>query len=265
MKKKILLLILIIFCLCGCEKNDTNTLNVLNWSSYIPDEVLRDFEKSSGIKLNYNTYSSNEELLAKVIASSEGTYDVVFPSDYMVEVMKKRNLLEKIDSDKLDNIDNLNKHYLNQYFDKSNDYSLPFLLTMPVIAYNSSKIDTKIASYNDLLKEELRDNIVVIDDQRIVIGMALLANGYDMNEVDSEKLEVAKDWLVKLRPNIKAYDSDSPKSFLITEEADVGFMWNAEAAMAIDENPDIKVVIASFEDVASKYVPFIFLKTTDER
>ena len=181
MKKKIIFLLLVIVCLCGCEKKDTNTLNVLNWSSYIPDEVLRDFEKESGIKLNYNTYSSNEELLAKVIASSKGTYDLVFPSDYMIEVMRKRNLLEKMDTSKLNNYSNLNEHYLNQYYDKNNNYSLPFLLTMPVFAYNSKKINTEISSYNDLLKEEFRDNIVLIDDQRIVIGMALLANGYDMN------------------------------------------------------------------------------------
>ena len=142
----------------------------------------------------------------------------------------------------MNNYTNLNTHYLNQYFDKGNNYSLPFLLTMPVIAYNSKNIDTDITSYNDLLKEEFRDSIVLIEDQRIVIGMALLANGYDMNETDENKLEIAKEWLVKLKPNIKAYDSDSPKSFLITEEADVGVMWNAEAAIAIDENPDIKVV-----------------------
>ena len=259
MKKKIILLLLIVVCLCGCEKQDTNTLNVLNWSSYIPDEVLIDFEKSSGIKLNYNTYSSNEELLAKVIASSEGTYDLVFPSDYMIEVMIKRNLLEELDTSKLNNYTNINEHYLNQYFDTNNNYSLPFLLTMPVFAYNSKKVNTEINSYNDLLKEDFRDNIVLIDDQRIVIGMALMANGYDMNEIDKEKLDVAKEWLLKLKPNIKAYDSDSPKSFLITEEADVGVMWNAEAAIAIEENPDIKVAYPS-EGAAISMDNFAILK-----
>ena len=86
MKKTIIVLFILLFT-CGCDNNDVRTLNVLNWSSYIPNEVISDFTKESGIKVNYSTYSSNEELLAKLSSSKEGTYDLIFPSDYMLEVM----------------------------------------------------------------------------------------------------------------------------------------------------------------------------------
>ena len=95
--KKALLAILMLLTLTGCQKKNTEVLNVLNWSSYIPDEVIKDFEEETNIEVNYGTYSSNEELLAKISASKEGTYDVIFPSDYMVELMKEKGYLEKID------------------------------------------------------------------------------------------------------------------------------------------------------------------------
>ncbi len=260
MKRKIIVLLIIVFALCGCKQNESGAkLNVLNWSSYIPDDVIRDFQKETNIKLNYNTYSSNEELLAKVTASKPGTYDVVFPSDYMIEVMKERELLKPMDKSKLSNLDNLNPHFMNEYFDENNEYSVPFLLTMPIIAYDSTKIHESITSYNDLLDERYKEEIVLLDDQRIIIGMGLIATGADFNSTDKDQLKAAKEWLLKLKPNVKAYDSDSPKSFLITEEASIAYLWSAEAAIAMEENSNIKVVFP-YEGSAKSMDNMVILK-----
>ena len=242
--KKILIVLLSLILITGCTNNNKykGELNVLNWSAYIPDSVIRDFEKEYNIKVNYGTYSSNEELLAKVTSSKEGTYDLVFPSDYMVELMKQKNIIKKINKDKIKNKDNINKYFLNQEYDPSNEYSLPFLSTIVVIAYNQNNINTKITGYNDLLNKNYKNNIVMLDDQRIVIGMALMSLGYDMNDTNPKHLQEAKDWLLKLKKNIKAYDSDSPKTFFITDEVDIGVMWSAEAIIAKKENPDIQIV-----------------------
>jgi len=244
MKKIILLIICILMLCCGCtnNKNKENQLNVLNWSSYIPDSVLNDFEKETGIKLNYSTYSSNEEALAKISSAKIGTYDMVFPSDYMVSLMKEKGLLEKLDKTKITNLNNLDTNYLNLEFDPNNEYSLPFLVATMLIAYNSENIKENITGYNDLLNSKYKNDIVLIEDQRIVIGMALLALGYDMNEIDDKKLEEAKNWILELKKNIKAFDSDSPKTFLITEEVNIGILWNAEGAIAHNYNPNIKIV-----------------------
>lgn len=240
--KKILVLCLMIFLITGCGKKNDNVVNVLNWSSYIPDEVIHEFEKETGIKVNYSTYSSNEELLAKVTSVKKGTYDLVFPSDYMVEIMKSKKLLTKLDRTKLGNINNLDINFLGKDYDKDNEYSLPFLAAMVLIAYDSSVIKDEITGYNDLLNPKYKENIVLLDDQRTMIGIALLALGYDINETESNKLNEAKNFLLKLKDNIKLFDSDSPKNFLISDEVDIGVIWNAEIALAMNENKDIKVV-----------------------
>ena len=260
--KKVLIILLVVLC-TGCN-NDQEQLNVLNWTSYIPDSIIRDFEKETGIKVNYSTYSSNEELLAKVSNAKEGTYDLIFPSDYMIEIMKDRELLEKIDKSKLTNISNLNSNYLNLEYDVNNEYSLPFIAASTVISINKEKIKEDITSYNDLLNPKYKDEIVLIDDQRIIIGMALLANGFDMNSTDPNELEIAEEWLLKLKPNLKAYDSDSPKNFLIFEEASIAVLWNAEGAIAKQENSNIENIFPK-EGFALSIDNFAILKNSENQ
>lgn len=243
-KKIIVCIILILFLITGCtEQSDKETINVLNWSSYIPDEIIRDFEKEYNINVNYSTYSSNEELLAKVNSVKQGTYDLIFPSDYMITIMKNRNMIEKIDKNKISNYKLIDKKYLKLDFDPNNEYSIPFLSTNVVIAKNNSLVPYKLESYNDLLDDKYKDSIVVLDDTRVVIGMALMANGYSMNSTNKKELDEAQKWLLKLKPNIKAYDSDSPKSFLITKEASIGVMWSAEAILAKVNDSNIEIII----------------------
>ena len=238
--KKLLILIILILCV-GCSKEERG-INVLNWSSYIPSDVIEDFENETGIKVNYSTYSSNEELLAKVSSAKTGTYDLIFPSDYMVEIMNSRGILEKIDLNRLSNVKNINSKYMNLEYDIHNEYSIPFIAATTVIAVNRDKIKGNIDSYNDLIDPKYKNEIVLIDDQRIVIGMGLLANGYNMSSINQEELNIARDWLINLKPNLKAFDSDSPKNFLITEEASIAVLWNAEAALAKEYNPNIDII-----------------------
>ena len=240
--KKIVIIIICILIMCGCDKKNNNEVNVLNWSSYIPYEVINDFQNETGIKVNYGTYSSNEELLAKVSSSKDGTYDLVFPSDYMVELMIDKGMLDEIDISKINNYSNINPLFLHQSFDNENKYSLPFLAATSVIAVNRDNIMDDIHNYNDLLNPKYKNDIVLIDDQRIIIGAALQANGYDMNDVDSNHLEKAKNWLLDLNNNIKAFDSDSPKTFLITNEVNLGLIWNAEAIIAKEYNDSIEII-----------------------
>ena len=239
--KRILILIIFMFFLSGCGK-EREEVNILNWSSYIPDAVIRDFEREYGIKVNYNTYSSNEECLAKLQAAKSGTYDLVFPSDYLVELLIEKEMIQPLVKSKLQNIGNLNTNYLNLEFDPGNIYTLPFLAASVVIIYDKEFVKEPITSYNDLLNTDYVNNIVLLDDQRIIIGMALLALDYDMNDTSEKHLEEATAWLHELKPNIKAFDSDAPKTFMITKETKIGVIWNAEAALAMNEVPALEVV-----------------------
>lgn len=242
-RKRLLIVLLLMMFLIGCQKQDNKkVLNVLNWSAYIPDEVVHNFEKKYGIKVNYTTYSSNEELLAKITGSKEGTYDLIFPSDYMVELMIERDLVSKMDIGRVSNLSNIDPAFLNKSYDPNNEYSLPFLSTIVVIAVNRDKVDDNIFGYNDLLNSYYKNNIVLLDDQRIVIGISLLAKGYDMSTTNDLELKDAKEWLLKLKKNVKAYDSDSPKSFFLSDEVDIGLMWNAEAELAKLDNSNVEII-----------------------
>lgn len=257
--KKLGVIILFLFLLTGCSDKDSREVNILNWSSYIPGNVILEFERETGINVNYGTYSSNEELLAKVSVAKEGTYDLVFPSDYMVEVMIERGLIEKIDKNKLSNLKNINENFMGLEYDVNNSYSIPFLAASTVIAVNREVVKDEIKSYNDLLKLEYKNEIVLIDDQRIIIGMALLANGFEMNSVNERELKIAKNWLLKLKKNLKAYDSDSPKNFLISKEASIAVLWNAEGALARNNNSNIEIIFPN-EGVALSIDNFVIPK-----
>ena len=242
--RKIVWLIMGMLLLTGCSsKQYKDEINVLNWSSYIPDAVIREFEQEYHIKVNYGTYSSNEELLAKVSGVGEGTYDLVFPSDYMVEIMRDKGLIQKIDKSRITNYGMIDQQYLELDYDKNNEYSIPFLAASVVLAVNRDLVDEEITGYQDLVKSDYQDSIVAIDDTRIVIGSALMALGYDMNSTNEKELDDVKNWLLKLKKNIKAFDSDSPKSFLISREASIGLMWSAEAILAKQDNPSIEIII----------------------
>lgn len=259
-----LILILLILVTSGCKKEDDKVLNVLNWTSYIPDDVIRDFEKEYGIKVNYGTYSSNEELLAKISSSKKGTYDLIFPSDYMVEVLKERDLIDKLDKTKLSNFENINPLFLNQEYDLNNEYSLPFLMATTIIAVNRDNIKDNITGYNDLLNKKYKNNIVLLDDQRIVIGAALQSFGYDMNDFEDDHLEDAYNYLMKLKKNVKAFDSDSPKTFLISNEVDIGLIWNAEGILARDDNPNIELIYPK-EGYALSMDNYVFVKNSKNK
>lgn len=242
--KRSIIVVLFLLVLTGCSdtRYKNGEINVLNWSSYIPNNVINDFEKEYDIKVNYGTYSSNEELLAKITNSKSGTYDLVFPSDYMVELMVEKGLLEHIDKSKLFNYDNIDDIYLKQVYDLDNSYSLPFLMTYIVMVVDRGEISDNIYNYNNLLDDDYFNDIVMLDDGRIIIGLALNSLGYDINSLNDENYDEVKSFLLKLKRNIKAFDSDSPKSFLITDEVDLGVMWHAEAILTKKYNDNIEII-----------------------
>lgn len=215
-------------------------LNVFNWSEYLPESVIKDFEAKYNIKVNYKTYSSNEEMLARIMAGDD-IFDVSVASDYMVDVMRKQKLMEEINMKNVPNIKNIGEDFKGLSFDPSNKYSVPYMWGTGVIAVNTKKVSGDIKSYSDLWDSKFIASLVVLDDQRALIGIALKKLGYSINETDPLKLEQARQELLKLKKNIRTFDSDSPKTLLINGQAAAGYMWGAEAALAQKENKDIKI------------------------
>ncbi|MBC8059606.1 MAG: extracellular solute-binding protein [Clostridiaceae bacterium] len=252
--KKIVVILTSIFLIFGSigggiftyAKNTTESkevLNVFNWSEYLPQTVIDKFEQTYNIKVNYSTFSSNEEMLAKLMAGG-GNYDLTVASDFMVEILSKQGLIQQIDKANLSNITNIGPQFLDLTFDKGNKYSVPYMWLAGIIAYDSSKIpEGTIKGYKDLWRPEFKNSLTVLDDERVIIGITLKKLGYTLNETSPEALQKAKEELKKLQPNIKSYDSDSPKTSLINGEAKAIFAWGAEGSLASRENPNIKYVI----------------------
>lgn len=217
-------------------------INVFNWSEYLPQSVIDKFEKKYNIKVNYSTFSSNEEMLAKLMAGSSN-YDLVVAFDYMVDILVKQNLIQPFDYDEIPNFKNIGSEFKNLEFDPQNKYCVPYMWGDACIVYDSSKVKGKITELKDLWNPEFKNSMVLLDDERAIIGMALVKNGYSVNDTDQKHLDAAAADLKKLQSNVKAYDSDSPKTLLINGEASVGYVWGAEAYLAKMENKNIKAVI----------------------
>jgi spermidine/putrescine transport system permease protein len=231
-----------VFALAHRGEKPQEELNVFNWSEYLPQSVIDKFQEKYNIKVNYSTFSSNEEMLAKLQAGGNN-YDLVVASDYMVEALVKQGLLQELNLDSIPNLNYLDPNVLKKAFDPENKYSVPYMWGDAAIAVDTSKIDFEIKGYKDLWDPRLKGSIVVLDDQRAIIGMALKKLGYSINETDPQALAAAEKELIALQSNIKAYDSDSPKTLLINGEASVGFVWGAEVSLAARENKNIKCII----------------------
>ncbi len=216
-------------------------LNIFVWTEYFPQDMLDCFELVYDIKLNRDEYSSNEEMYAKLNAGGS-SYDLAQPTDYIIGLMIRQELLDELDKTKLPNIGNFDEGWMNQEFDPGNKYSLPYLGGTDSIVVNTATVENVPTSWADLWKPEYAGRMVFLDDSRAVIGMTLLTLGYDVNTTDPAQLEEAKNKLAELIPSIKVFDSDSPKSALIAGDVDLGMVWTGEAFIANQENPDIQYI-----------------------
>lgn len=230
--------------LAGCGKAASTELNLYAWSDYVPQQMLDDFTAKTGIKVNYDTYSSNEEMLAKLQAGASG-YDLVIPSDYTVAIMVKQNMLKELDRAKITNFGNLDPKFLNQYYDPGNKYSIPYQWGTTALAYDKTKVPSEPKSWADLWDSKYAGHLVVLDDEREVMGMALQVLGYDKNSTDQAQLQAAEKKLVDLKPNILLFNSDDPETSLITGETWAGLVYNGNATLAFQENPNIVYICPS--------------------
>jgi spermidine/putrescine-binding protein len=223
---------------CGSGGSNAKVLNLYAWSEYVPQGLLDDFAQQTGINVNYDTYSSNEELLAKLQAGASG-YDVIIPSDYIVSIMIHQDMLEKLDMNKIKNFDNIDVEFTNPSFDPGNLYTVPYQWGTTGLLYDPAVVPFVPTKWADLWDPAFANRLVALDDEREIIGVALQVLGYDKNTTDTAQLEEAKQKLLELMPNIRLFDSDSPESAILSGEAWAGIVWNGNASLGYAENPDL--------------------------
>lgn len=222
-------------------KPTSTELNLYGWSDYVPQQLLDDFTTKFGIKVNYDTYSSNEEMLAKLQAGASG-YDLVIPSDYTVTIMLKQDMLEPIDLGQIPNFSNLDPRFTNKEYDPGNKFTIPYQWGTTALAYDKTKVPFEPKSWADLWDPRFKGRLVMLDDEREVPGMALQVLGFEKNSTDPAQLQQAKDKLAALKPNILLFNSDDPETSLITGETWAGLVYNGNAALARQQDPNIEYI-----------------------
>ncbi|MBP0724664.1 spermidine/putrescine ABC transporter substrate-binding protein [Bacillus sp. RG28] len=241
--QKKLLVLCIMMCLgillltsCSSSKPE---LNIYSWADNFDESVLQDFEKKYNVKVNYQVFASNEELYAKLKAGGS-KYDVIQPSDYMVKLMIKQNMLEKLNKAKIPNLSNIAPQYTNEEFDPKGDYSVVYTGGVTGIAYNPKYVKGPITSWNDLWNPKYKGHVTLLDDSREVLGMGLIKNGFSNSTKNENEINIAYNNLKTLVPNLLAFDTDNVKQKFITEDAWIGQVWSGDAAFIQLESPDIK-------------------------
>ena len=219
----------------------SDSLNLYAWSEYVPQQLLDDFSDKYGITVNYDAYSSNEEMLAKLQAGASG-YDVIIPSDYTVAIMIKEDMLELIDMNQLTNFGNLDPRFINRDYDPGNKYTIPYQWGTTALIYDKTFIPSEPKSWSDLWNPEYNSRLVFLDDEREVMGMALEVLGYDRNSTNEDELIQAEQKLLDLKPNILKFDSDAPETAIVTGEAWAGLVYNGNASLALQENPNVAYI-----------------------
>lgn len=219
-------------------------LVVYNWGEYIDPEVLTMFEEETGIDIVYEEFETNEILYPK-ISSCAIAYDVICPSDYMIQRMIENDLLSEINFDNIPNLKNIGKQYLEQsrQFDPENKYSVPYCWGTVGILYNKMMVDEPVDSWSILWDPKYKDNILMQDSVRDAFGVTLKYLGYSLNSTDLDELTEAKNLLIEQKPLVQAYVIDQVRDKMIGNEAALGVIYSGEAIYTQKENPNLEYVI----------------------
>lgn len=226
-------------------RSGNDSISVYNWGEYIDPEIVTQFEKETGINVVYETFDSNEAMMTK-IENGGTSYDVAMPSEYAIEKMKKNDLLIPIDQSKIPNLLNIDPYFLNLPFDPGNKYSIPYFWGTVGIAFNPSLLDGQtFESWEDLWDPSLKQEVILVDGAREVMGMGLNTLGYSLNTKDEKQLQEATDKLKTLSPNIKAIIGDEIVETMRRNESAVALVWSGQAADIMYVNEDIDYVVPS--------------------
>jgi spermidine/putrescine transport system substrate-binding protein len=240
------------------------TLNVANWGEYMSvnsDESLdvnNEFETLTGIKVNYKTYSTNEELYAKLM-SGGADYDVIIPSDYMISRMIKENMLQKLDFKNIPNFSLIDKKFLNPSYDPTNEYSAPYMWGIVCIIYNTKMVADKIDSWNALWDEKYKGNILMFNNPRDAFGIALIKNGFSLNTEDKSELQKAAEDLKEQKKIVQSYVMDEIFDKMEGGSAAIAPYYAGDAVTMMEENPDLSYCIP--KEGTNKFVDAVCIPT----
>lgn len=233
-----------------CTAESDVVLNVYNWGEYIPDgsdgyiDLNKEFTKETGIKVNYTTYQSNEEMYTK-LSSGGVSYDVVIPSDYMISKMIQHNMLAKLDFKNIPNYKNIMSDFKNLQYDSENEYSVPYTWGTVGIIYNKKLIKNinDVKTWDVLWNEKYKGQILMFSNSRDAFACAFSKLGYDLNTTDKKEWQNAAQLLRKQKPLVQSYAMDQIMDKMIAGEAAIAPYYAGDALTCMSENKDLDFII----------------------
>lgn len=231
----------------GCSTSSADSskvINVFNCADYIDEDLISKFEEETGYTVNYSTYDTNESMYSK-LTSGSASYDLVFPSDYMIEKLISEDLAEEINFDNVPNYKYIGDEYKNLSYDSENKYSVPYMWGTIGIIYDPNVVTEEVSSWDLLWNTDYAGETVVFNSVRDAMGLALKRLGYSMNSTNAEEIAKATDSLIELKTNkiTKAWVVDEVKDMMIGGEASIATVWSGDANYIMNENPDLKYVV----------------------
>lgn len=245
MKKILFLTLAFMLILCtlmfsGCGTDPSKVIRVFNASEYIGEDVIKQFEQETGYKVIYAEFASNEDMYTKIKTTS---YDVLIPSDYMVDRLIREDLVQELDFNNIPNYQYVNEAFKNPYYDVDNKFSVPYMWSTVGILYDSAKVTEEVKDMSIMWNEKYKGKIFMLDSVRDSIGMALKKLGYSVNSSDDAELKEAKDELLSQRPLVLGYVTDEVKDKIISGEGYMGLVYSGEAGKAMSEKDTLKYAI----------------------
>jgi spermidine/putrescine transport system substrate-binding protein len=227
-------------CACGAGSGTESKgeVNVYNWGEYIDEEIFDQFEEETGIKVNYTTYSDNESMYA-TLKSGAAQYDVIIPSDYMISRLISEDALEPLNFDNIPNYANIDEDFKGREYDPDNMYSVPYMWGVVGVVYNKTMVSGTPDSWDILWDKSLDGQILMFDNSRDALAIALEKLGYSLNTTDEKELNEALALLEEQKPLVQAYVMDQIFDKMEAGEAAVGPYYAGDAVTMIEENPDL--------------------------
>jgi spermidine/putrescine transport system substrate-binding protein len=217
-------------------------LHLYNWSDYIAEDTVPNFEKEFGIKVTYDTYESNEEMVAKLQAGASG-YDIVVPSGYIIPVLVATDLIMPLNKKYIANAGNLSPIFRDLPSDPGNKYTVPWQWGTTGIAYRTDKVKTPVDSWDVFHDKQFAKKLTMMDDGREVIGAELRHRGHSLNSTDPTELAQAKADCIHGKKYLKAYISAPVKAQLISGDVWISQLWNGDTTQAKTEQPNLAYVV----------------------
>lgn len=238
-----LVLVMAAATLSGCGGSNTTTISVFNWFDYIDESVIDMFEEETGIKVVYTNFTTTEEAYAKM-EKGAGSYDVVVPSDYMIERMIANDMLAELDLSVMPNVENLIDWCKTPDYDPEGKYSVAYMWGTVGILYDTTKIE-KVDSWGALFDPQYQQDVYMMDSIRDCFGVSLKYLGYSVNNHEQTALEEVRDLLIQQKNDgiVAGYLVDETKDKMIAGEAAMAVMWSGDALYAMSENENLRYVV----------------------